>query len=102
MQSCHAEYDIAGHLNQCIFIAPKYSDMLWNFGSLSSMQSDFLNPVVCCMCVRSSVVGRCDKSSPEDVEEVMGMSKRTFKQAIGQLYKRKLVTIVEPVSPDHE
>ena len=42
--------------------------------------------------------GRChlgDKSSPEDIEAQFGVSKRTYKQAIGDLYKRRLITITE-------
>ena len=32
-----------------------------------------------------------DKSSPDDIYEVFGISKKTFKQAIGGLYKQKLI-----------
>lgn len=42
--------------------------------------------------------GRCwlgDKSSAEDIKSQFGVSKRTYKQAIGNLYKRKLITITE-------
>ncbi len=34
-----------------------------------------------------------DKSSPEDIYELLFMSKKSFKKAIGQLYKKKLITI---------
>lgn len=34
-----------------------------------------------------------DKSAPEDIQNVFKMSKKTFKNAIGILYKKKLVTI---------
>ena len=34
-----------------------------------------------------------DKSAPEDVREVVGMSKKTFKQAVGSLYKERLITL---------
>jgi len=34
-----------------------------------------------------------DKSSPEDVRDTVGMSKKTFKQAIGSLYKERLITL---------
>lgn len=34
-----------------------------------------------------------DKSSPEDVRDMVGMSKKTFKQAVGSLYKERLITI---------
>jgi len=34
-----------------------------------------------------------DKSSPEDIYELLFMSKKSFKKAIGQLYKKELITI---------
>ncbi|MBT0811634.1 RNA-binding protein [Litoribacter ruber] len=34
-----------------------------------------------------------DKSSPEEIQKVLGMSKKHFKQSIGQLYKDKKITI---------
>ena len=34
-----------------------------------------------------------DKSAPEEIYEVFGMSKKTFKKAIGLLYKEKLIEI---------
>ncbi|EIM77573.1 RNA binding S1 domain-containing protein [Nitritalea halalkaliphila LW7] len=34
-----------------------------------------------------------DKSSPETIKNVLGMSKKSFKQAIGQLYKAKRIRI---------
>ena len=40
--------------------------------------------------------GRCrlgDKSSPEEIEQQFGVSKRIYKQAIGDLYKQHLITI---------
>ena len=42
--------------------------------------------------------GRChlsDKSSPEDIEAQFGVSKRIYKQAVGDLYKRRLITITD-------
>lgn len=36
-----------------------------------------------------------DKSSPESIKELLGMSKKHFKQSIGQLYKAKKITISE-------
>ena len=42
--------------------------------------------------------GRCrlgDKSSAEDIKEQFGVSKKTYKRAIGDLYKRRLITISE-------
>jgi uncharacterized protein len=34
-----------------------------------------------------------DKSSPDSIYEVFGMSKKAFKMAVGQLYKEKIVTL---------
>lgn len=34
-----------------------------------------------------------DKSDPDDIRETVGMSKKMFKQAIGKLYKARLITI---------
>lgn len=34
-----------------------------------------------------------DKSAPEDVRKIAGMSKKTFKMAIGQLYKKRLIEL---------
>lgn len=42
--------------------------------------------------------GRChlgDKSDAEDIKNQFHVSKRTYKQAIGDLYKRRLITITE-------
>lgn len=40
--------------------------------------------------------GRCrlgDKSDAEEIKEQFGVSKRTYKQAVGELYKRRLIRI---------
>jgi predicted RNA-binding protein (virulence factor B family) len=34
-----------------------------------------------------------DKSSPEAIKDALEMSKKTFKKALGSLYKNKLVTL---------
>lgn len=36
-----------------------------------------------------------DKSSPEEIQREFGISKKSFKKAIGTLYKQKLITIEE-------
>lgn len=36
-----------------------------------------------------------DKSDPDDIREQVGMSKKLFKQAIGKLYKARLISISE-------
>lgn len=38
-------------------------------------------------------LGLSDKSSPEDITEKLGMSKKAFKKAIGSLYKKRLIQI---------
>jgi predicted RNA-binding protein (virulence factor B family) len=47
-----------------------------------------------------------DKSSPEDIKFALGMSKKTFKNAIGMLYKKKKILItkdgIEVVKKSHE
>ena len=37
-----------------------------------------------------------DKSDPDDIRRELGMSKKTFKQAVGTLYKEQKIT-VEPL-----
>ncbi|MBQ0074840.1 MAG: GntR family transcriptional regulator [Prevotella sp.] len=42
--------------------------------------------------------GRCrlhDKSDAEEIKEQFGVSKRTYKQAVGDLYKKRLIVITE-------
>lgn len=34
-----------------------------------------------------------DKSSPEDIKDQLNMSKKSFKQAVGKLYKQRLITL---------
>jgi predicted RNA-binding protein (virulence factor B family) len=36
-----------------------------------------------------------DKSAPEDIYRVFGMSKKTFKMAVGALYRERKITIDE-------
>ena len=36
-----------------------------------------------------------DKSDPDDIREAVGMSKKTFKQAVGNLYKQRLIKLNE-------
>jgi predicted RNA-binding protein (virulence factor B family) len=36
-----------------------------------------------------------DKSDPDVIREEIGMSKKTFKSAVGMLYKQKLIVINE-------
>ena len=44
----------------------------------------------------SNFGGRCelsDKSDPDEIRDLLGMSKKTFKQAIGKLFKLKRIII---------
>ncbi len=36
-----------------------------------------------------------DKSSPEDIKQILGLSKKAFKKSLGNLYKQKIVEINE-------
>lgn len=40
-------------------------------------------------------LGLHDKSSSEDIAAILGMSKKSFKKAIGTLYKQKLIVLKE-------
>ena len=41
------------------------------------------------------VINLHDKSSPNDIKHQLGMSKKAFKNAIGGLFRQKLITISE-------
>ena len=41
----------------------------------------------------SGFLNLTDKSSPEDIKEALQMSKKSFKKAVGTLYKQRLITI---------
>jgi predicted RNA-binding protein (virulence factor B family) len=41
------------------------------------------------------VIYLSDKSDPDEIREQVGMSKKTFKQAIGKLYKARMINISE-------
>jgi predicted RNA-binding protein (virulence factor B family) len=38
-------------------------------------------------------LGLSDNSDPDEIRDVLGMSKKTFKQAIGKLFKAKKIII---------
>lgn len=42
---------------------------------------------------KKNFIALTDKSDPDLIRETLGMSKKTFKQAIGNLYKQKLITL---------
>jgi predicted RNA-binding protein (virulence factor B family) len=42
---------------------------------------------------KKGIIYLTDKSHPDEIREVVGMSKKTFKQAVGNLYKNRLIQI---------
>ena len=44
---------------------------------------------------KESVLKLSDKSSPDDINSKLNMSKKAFKKAIGFLYKRKVILLYE-------
>jgi len=45
------------------------------------------------ICLSTMEMNLTDKSDPDTIREEVGMSKKSFKSAIGMLYKQKLVVI---------
>ncbi|MFK2820859.1 S1-like domain-containing RNA-binding protein [Flavobacteriaceae sp. LMIT009] len=43
----------------------------------------------------SGFLGLTDKSSPDEIKETLQMSKKSFKKAIGSLYKQRLISLKE-------
>lgn len=44
---------------------------------------------------REKSIALTDKSDPDSIRETVGMSKKSFKQAVGNLYKQRIITIEE-------
>lgn len=44
---------------------------------------------------RKKYIPLTDKSDPDEIREIMGMSKKTFKQAVGNLYRLRLIKLEE-------
>jgi len=42
---------------------------------------------------RDKSISLTDKSDPDDIRETVGMSKKTFKQAVGNLYRKRLIKL---------
>lgn len=42
---------------------------------------------------KNGVIFLTDKSDPDEIRELAGMSKKTFKQAVGNLYKQRLIKL---------
>jgi len=45
------------------------------------------------MLIDKKIIHLSDKSDPDEIREIAGMSKKTFKQAIGKLYKARRIVI---------
>src|SRR5574343_653320 len=45
------------------------------------------------MLIDKKIIHLSDKSDPDEIREIVGMSKKTFKQAIGKLYKARRILI---------
>lgn len=43
----------------------------------------------------NGVLNLTDKSAPEEIKELLQMSKKNFKKAVGNLYKQKIISIEE-------
>ena len=55
--------------------------------------ADAADEVMKALAVNGGFIPLHDKSSPGEIQEKMGMSKKAFKRAVGSLYKKKLVSI---------
>jgi predicted RNA-binding protein (virulence factor B family) len=53
------------------------------------------NAVISALNDNSGYLKLSDRSSPEEIKEVMQMSKKSFKKAIGNLYKKRIIAIKE-------
>jgi hypothetical protein len=45
------------------------------------------------LAVQEGFLALTDKSDPDEVRAVLGLSKKTFKQAIGKLYKHRRIAL---------
>ncbi len=59
------------------------------YGKVTSLTDNILNQLK----VHNGVLNLSDKSPPEAIYSMFGVSKKVFKQAIGALYKQKLIDI---------
>lgn len=60
----------------------------WNFDSVTQSVLDKLKS-------QSGYMEVTDKSSPDTIKHIFGISKKSFKKAIGSLYKEKIIVIEE-------
>ncbi|MGE5314338.1 MAG: S1 RNA-binding domain-containing protein [Acidobacteriota bacterium] len=56
---------------------------------------DVTEKILAILRARGGFVDVTDKSSPDDIYELFGMSKKTYKKAIGSLYKQRRVVLEE-------
>jgi len=56
---------------------------------------DLTNRIIEKLKLNNGFIGVTDKSSPETIYGMFGISKKTFKKAIGALYKNRLIEIME-------
>ena len=59
------------------------------YRGVDDVSQDILNTIKDC----GGMVAVTDKSPPEDIYELFGVSKKVFKKAIGGLYKKKLIML---------
>jgi hypothetical protein len=55
--------------------------------------NDVTESIITTLKARGGFLSVTDKSSPEDIYQLFGVSKKTYKKAIGAIYKRRLVTL---------
>jgi len=56
---------------------------------------DFAQKILDTLAKHGGTISVGDKSSPETIYELFSVSKKTYKKAIGTLYKKRLITIEE-------
>jgi len=58
---------------------------------INSLEEDLLGEII----ARGGTLPYGDHSSPEEIRDAFGVSKRTFKQAVGALLKKRRITLTE-------
>jgi predicted RNA-binding protein (virulence factor B family) len=54
---------------------------------------DITDTIISVLKVQGGFISVTDKSSPETIYKLFGVSKKTYKKAIGAIYRKKLITI---------
>ena len=57
--------------------------------------ADVTTTIVEILRARGGFINVTDKSTPDVIYEIFGMSKKTYKKAVGSLYKDRLITLEE-------